>query len=42
MGCLFLVVSFSLLLVSWKCLGLREGGTLDNLSYLVTRISSIL
>ena len=33
MGCLFLVISFSLLLVTWKCLSLIERGTLDNLSY---------
>ena len=30
---LFLVLSSSLLLVTWKCLGLREGGALDNLEY---------
>ena len=28
----------SLLLVSWQCLGLREGGILDKLAYYVTRI----
>ena len=42
MRCLFLVVSSSLLLLNWKSLGLREGGTFNNLVYEVTRISSIL